>query len=126
MGSGLLAEFFAIAKKNCANYGAIGPYGKTDYCYPGPGSCVLKDDKFCRYFDEAVISYKPFREAGLQQKWRELWQGVPDKIINKICGICGEEFRPTGNRQRYCSKCRQLGNREKTRLRVRRLRANEK
>jgi len=121
MGGGLLAEFFAIAKKNCANYGSSGPNGKVDYC-SGPHSCLLKEDKFCPYFDKAVIAYKPFREAGLQLKWQELWQGVPQLIINKVCQ-CGEEFRPTGSRQRYCSKCQKLSRTEKARLRKRKQRA---
>ena len=118
----LLGEFFAIAKKNCASYGSTGPYGKVDYCYPGPNSCVLKDDKFCPYFDRAVIDYKPFREAGLQQKWRELWEGAPERIINKLC-VCGEEFRPTSPRQKYCAKCQKLNRTQKARLRKRRERA---
>ena len=124
MGGGLLAEFFAIAKKNCANYGSAGPYGKADYCYPGPNSCVLKDDKFCPYFDRAVIGYKPFREAGLQLKWRELWEGAPAKIVNRICP-CGDEFLPTSPRQRYCGKCQKLNRTQKARLRKRRERANK-
>lgn len=122
MGGGLLAEFFGIAIKHCANYGSTGPNGRLDYCYPGPHSCRLKDDKFCPYFDQAVIPYKPFREAGLQLKWQELWQGTPKRIINKVCP-CGEEFRPTGRRQKYCSKCKKLSSTEKARLRKRRQRA---
>lgn len=122
MSGGFLAEFFTIAKKNCANYGAIGPYGKVDFCYPGPNTCVLKDDKFCPYFDRAVIGCKPFLEIGLQQKWQELWQGAPDKIINKICGICREEFRPISPRQKFCFKCKKLNQSEKARLRKRKQR----
>jgi hypothetical protein len=124
MGGGLLWEFFLIAKRACANYGSNGPNGKLDYCYPGPHSCVLKDDKFCAYFDR-VIGYKPFRDQGLRQKWRELWEGAPERIINKLC-VCGEEFRPTGRRQKYCPKCQKLSQREKTRLRMRKMRNQKK
>jgi hypothetical protein len=41
--------------------------------------------------------------------------------VNKVC-VCGEEFRPTGKRQKYCPKCHKLSRAEKTRLRVRKLR----
>lgn len=125
MNGGLLAEFFTIAKRHCSNYGAVGPYGKTDYCFPGPNACVLKEDKFCPYFDRAVIGYKPFREAGLHQKWQELWQGTPEKIINKICRICAEEFRPTSPRQKFCVSCQGKSRRERTRLRVRKHRQEQ-
>jgi hypothetical protein len=118
--TGLLEKFFIIAKKTCANYGSTGP-GKADYCYPGPNTCVLKDDKFCPYFDRAVIGYKPFREAGLQLEWQELWQGSPERIVNKTC-LCGEEFRPTSPRQSYCGKCQKLNRTQKARLRKRRQR----
>ena len=121
MAGGLLAEFFAIASKNCCNFAATGPNGKPDFCYPGPNCCRLKEDKFCDWFDRAVIACKPFRDQGLQQKWRELWEGAPEHIINKFC-ICGEEFRPTGRRQKYCSKCQKLSQTEKARLRKRRQR----
>jgi len=122
MSNRLLAEFFTIAQKQCADYAKIGPGGKVDYCYGMGDSCILKEDKFCRYFGQAVIGYKPFRDAGLQQKWQELSQGTPKSIINRICGLCGEEFRPTSPRQRFCHKCKKLNKMEKARLRKRRQR----
>lgn len=118
---GLLDKFFKIAKVNCCNYAATGPGGKPDYCYPGPHSCCLKEDKFCDWFDQAVIAYGPFRREGLQAEWQELWQGTPGKIINKLC-MCGEEFRPTASRQRLCVKCRGLNQKEKARMRMRKMR----
>ena len=121
MGNGRRAGFFAIARKNCANYGSTGPNGKVDYCYPGPNTCVLKDGKFCGFFDRSVIGYKPFREAGLQLKWQERWDGVPAKIVKRICQ-CGEEFLPASPRQKNCEKCRKLSKREMARLRKRRQR----
>jgi hypothetical protein len=118
---GLLAKFFTIVRKDCANYSGTGPNGKLNYCYPGPNSCLLKDDKFCSYFDTAVIPYKPFRDEGLQLEWKEFWQGAT-KIVNRAC-ICGEEFRPTSPRQRYCGKCQKLNRTQKARLRKRKQRS---
>jgi len=138
MGDGLLAEFFRIAKKQCANYGALGPYGKKDYCYPGPHSCVLKDDKFCPYFDRAVIGYKPFREAGLQQKWQDIWRQQKTLEIDQQAGLvakpgvsglvcrCGKSFVPTGRRQRQCPECRLQTEAEQKKLAVRKLRQRKR
>jgi hypothetical protein len=116
----ILAKFFAVAKKDCCNYSASGPNGKTDYCYPGPKSCFLKDDQFCKWFDEAVIAYKTYRDAGLHTQWRELWEGTPNRILNKLCKICGDEFRQTSPRQSFCLKCKKLSQTEAARLRKRR------
>lgn len=138
MSRGLLAEFFKIAKKQCANYGAVGPYGKPDYCYPGPHSCVLKEGKFCPYFDRAVIGYGPLKRAGWQQKWQDYWRqqktaemdreaGLVVKlgISGLVCG-CGKTFAPKGRRQYQCPECRSEMKKEQTRLAVRRLRQRKR
>lgn len=135
---GLLSEFFAIAKRSCANYGGVGPYGKADYCYPGPNTCVLKEDKFCDHFDRAVIGYKPFREAGLQEKWQDYWRQqkilemdqqagltVEPRVSGLVCR-CGKRFVPTGRRQRQCSECRLHTEAEQRKLAVRKLRQRKR
>lgn len=117
---GVLTKFFSIAKTECANYSAKGPNGKQDFCWLGSCTCLLKDDKPCRYFGEAVIGYKPFRDKGLLAEWQDLCQGV-GVVKNKVCA-CGEEFRMVSPRQRYCPKCQRLSQTEKARLRKRRQR----
>lgn len=108
----ILAKFFGIARRDCCNYVAVGPWGKANYCLV-LGSCVLKEDRFCQWFNDAVIAYKPYRDAGLLAQWQELWQEAPTKILNRMCRVCGDEFRQTSPRQVFCVKCRVLNRTEK-------------
>jgi hypothetical protein len=100
---GVLAKFFGIARDNCCNYIPKGPYGRQDFCWTTGQTCLLKDDEPCRYFGEAVITCKPFRDRGLPTEWEELQQGV-GTVRNKIC-TCGDEYRVTSPRQRQCPTC---------------------
>ena len=138
MGNGRRAGFFAIARKNCANYGSTGPNSMLDYCYPGPNPCVLKDGKFCAYFDRAVIGYKPFRDAGLQLKWQDYWRQQKTVEMDRQAGLvvkpgvsglvchCGKAFVPTGRRQRQCPECRLQTEAEQKKLAVRKLRQRKR
>jgi hypothetical protein len=125
MASGLFAEFLGIARKNCCNYSEKGPGGKTDYCWTTGTSCLVKMDKFCDWFDRAVVACRPFRGRGLLAGWKLLWEKGPEQTNTKLCG-CGEEFLKTSPRQKYCGKCSELSKREKTRLRVRKMRKQNK
>lgn len=118
--SGVLAKFFDLARKNCCNFSEKGPNGTHDYCLMGACTCLLKEDKICRYFGEAVVTYRALRDRGLQAEWQDLCQGV-GAVRNKVC-VCGEEFRQTSPRQRYCPKCQKLSQTEKARMRKRRQR----
>lgn len=50
-----------------------------------------------------------------------LTSGIWGGII-KICPICGNEFHPKSNRQKYCGdECARMGHREKARIRMQRM-----
>ena len=109
-----LGKFFAKAKTDCCNYSALAQ-GVADYCWLTGKPCLLRDDRFCKWFDEAVIAYKPFRVQGLYRQWREMWEGTPDRIVTRTCCNCGEEYRPTSPRQKFCVRCGSLNLTERDR-----------
>jgi hypothetical protein len=119
--TGLLAKFFAVAKTDCSHYGGS-CRGKLDYCWRIGQPCLLRNDRFCGFFDKSVITYRPFKTQGLWQAWRELWAGTPDRIVNRVC-TCGTEFLVVSPRQRFCERCRKLNRTQKARERKRRERA---
>ena len=138
MAGSLMTELFRIAKKQCANYGAVGSYGNKDFCYPGPHSCVLKRGEFCLYFSQAVIGYGPLKRAGLQDKWQDFWRQQKTLEIDQQAGLvvkprvsglvcrCGKAFVPTGRRQRQCPECRLRTEAEQKKLAVRKLRQRKR
>lgn len=63
--------------------------------------------RVCNYFRNAVLPLNPALEARL---------GCKEPVEKRACSICGKEYVPQNNRQRYCSeKCKVSGRRKRDR-----------
>lgn len=96
----------------CANYDR--EYG----CLPLDCECYMLTKcwtgAYCRYFREAVLPLDPALEAALG--------GDGAGPETRPCPICGRAFVPQGRRA-YCSEaCKAVGNRRKSRERMRKMR----
>lgn len=96
----------------CANYDR--EYG----CLPLDCECYMLTKcwtgAYCRYFREAVLPLDPALEAAL------CGEGAAPEM--RLCPICGGAFVPQGRRA-YCSEtCKAVGNRRKSRERMRKMR----
>lgn len=96
----------------CANYDR--EYG----CLPLDCECYMLTKcwtgAYCRYFREAVLPLDPALEAAL------CGEGASPEM--RLCPICGGAFVPQGRRA-YCSEaCKAVGNRRKSRERMRKMR----
>ena len=99
-----------LVTEMCANYDS----GEA-LCFPLDCSCYMLGKwwtgSYCRYFRESVLPLDPVLEASICD------EGLPPDT--KLCAVCGKPFFPEG-RQAYCSKrCRDEGNRRKSRERMR-------
>lgn len=96
----------------CANYDR--EYG----CLPLECECYMLGKcytgAYCRYFREAVLPLDPALEAAIC--------GAGEAPETRLCPICGRAFVPQGRRS-YCSEaCKAVGNRRKSRERMRKMR----
>lgn len=102
-----------LVTEMCANYDS-----EEALCLPLDCSCYMLGKwwtgSYCRYFKESVLPLNPVLEAS-----------ICDEVLppnTKLCAVCGKPFFPEG-RQAYCSKrCRDEGNRRKSRERMRKKR----
>ena len=111
-----------IIRAECACYFRRGPYGVYDWCEKRDRVCIAFNDPGpCRYFQSYVLPAHPDAQAEYADM---IGQKLPDEAVvtrRAVCGVCGEEFRTTSNRQRYCSaKCadegRKLRGKERSKL----------
>lgn len=113
-----------LAKNNCANY-MSDRYGISNYCCSVDGTCVFFDQAnvlpSCRYFEQGVLPV----DQKLEHEYRHDRNMEVDPLVAKPkvnCKTCGHTFEANSNRQQYCEKCRIRNKKEKTKLRVRKLR----
>lgn len=97
----------------CANYDE-----ESGLCLPLDCSCYMLHKcwtgAYCRYFQRAVLPLNPALEASLTK------EGVSPTL--RVCSVCSKAFLPEG-RQTYCSEaCKAVGNRKKSRERMRKMR----
>lgn len=97
----------------CANYDS-----EEALCLPLDCSCYMLGKwwtgSYCRYFQKSVLPLDPVLEASI------CGEEIPPDT--KVCAVCGKSFFPVG-RQAYCSKrCKDEGNRRKSRERMRKKR----
>lgn len=94
-----------LIEKNCCNY--------------WNGTCILLDDGE-RHTCPQRISYsvccKWFRNAVLPIE-KELEAEIFFRYRFKQCEICGKQYLPGSNRNRYCPSCAQMVRRQKDRER---------
>lgn len=85
----------AFAKAECAN-------NYDGNCCPQDTQCFAfsLECGFCTWFLNAVLPLNPALQAAVQTRMAEA--PVAD---GKTCTVCGEQFIPGSNRQRYCPKC---------------------
>ncbi|MFL0194827.1 hypothetical protein ACJDU8_04455 [Clostridium sp. WILCCON 0269] len=114
-----------LIKDKCACYftqqGSI-----NNYCCNIDGSCLFfcdnEESTGCRYFEEGVLPI----EAELEFEYRnERHMDGVDKIKAKPrvrCERCGDSFSANSNRQHFCAKCKKINDREKAKLRMKKLR----
>ena len=106
-----------LAKAECCNYFAVGPYRIKDYCCrePQPADqekyrCLLAtgSNESCKWFIEAV---GPQDGEALAEYLSVLGgNACPAKKQERraTCQTCGQPFKTTSNRAQYCSKrCRE-------------------
>lgn len=109
-----------LARQNCANF-----EGGECLIMPG-GQCVLEIEadrlaaNVCPYFMQAVLPADPalndeylnYFPRGYPLKREK--SGLPD-----VCERCGNRYKRTSNRQKYCDRCRDEVRREQAKRRMR-------
>ena len=113
-----LREIRTLAKSMCANYD-----DHYKECLLLNGPCYMmygvayNGSALCKYFRNAVLALNPKLAAIFENKIK------PDE---KHCSVCGKSFILNG-RQAYCSdKCKSIGNRSKSRERMKKMRNKER
>lgn len=118
-------EIQDLVRNECANY--CGKFNTREHycCYePTPDfKCVLfrTDNALprCKYFEESVLPLDPATEAIYRTERMDnikLSKNERESIRNRFkstCVICGKQFKPTSNRQRFCPGCRKQAARER-------------
>lgn len=73
----------------------------------------------CQYFEKAILPLDPILEHCLMHP-----TDAATIALTKGCSICGGDYKPINNRQKYCSdKCAKDGNRIMSRQRMKRSRS---
>lgn len=116
-----------LVKNNCACY--LGDkHGISNYCCWKDGSCEFFGQEeplpHCGYFENGVLptddklerEYKSERSMDVERK-------TAKPKVN--CQKCGETFSANSNRQKFCEKCREKNAKEKTKLRMRKMRQKQ-
>lgn len=84
-----------LIRRLCANYdnGNCLPLDEGDGCV-----CVqmISFSLLCKYFRNAVLPDE-----------KELYAEILKRRTNK-CTVCGAEFAPNSNRQKYCTACSRM------------------
>lgn len=106
--------------RQCANYDSA-----DKICLPADKTCSVMDcymlhkeytGCLCKYFINAVLPLNPQLHAALT---------YTEPVATRQCAHCGKEFVPPNNRAKYCgAKCKQNGNKIKSRERMQRMREN--
>jgi hypothetical protein len=89
------------------------------YCVFKEKRRIIHDDKPCKYFEKSVLPvdegllelYKKTLEAEAHGDTLSRTQQqaiIQENSKNIKCEQCGNEFKPTSNRQKYCEKCRKI------------------
>ena len=123
------------AKTHCANYqqdgSCLGFYYNDDLSvdwsrYRPLPKCAIASCQACPYFEEIVL---PQVDGAVAEKYRknlppEVRTGVqPQKVIAKYCLDCRK--REVGPRQKYCSVCAKVRQRESARRAMRAKRSSD-
>ena len=115
-----------LARQNCANY-------EGGACLIQPcGQCIVEIEtdrlpaNVCPYFMQAVLPADP----ALMDEYLDYFprdyplkrenSGLPD-----VCERCGDRYKRTSNRQKYCHQCRDEVRREQAKRRMRAKRIRE-
>lgn len=116
-----------LVKNNCACF--LGDkQGISNYCCFQDGSCVFfnQDDSIpsCSYFENGIL---PIDEQLEYDYKLERNMEVENRTIKpKVkCKSCGDTFAANSNRQMYCEKCKQYNEKQKVKLRMRKMRKKE-
>ncbi|WP_147539127.1 cysteine-rich VLP protein [Anaerotruncus rubiinfantis] len=88
-------QVHSMVKRQCANYIA-----EWNECGVTGDLCAQLQSNHlcCNYFRRAVLPVDPVLETEII--------GTPaEKDLIKKCSVCGEKFRVTSNRQKFCKDC---------------------
>lgn len=114
-----------LIKKECACYfaeqGSI-----NNYCCSVDGSCLffMDNDELpsCTYFEEGVLPLNKDLEIEYRADHNmKVTENIKAKPKVK-CKRCGESFSANSNRQHFCKKCKKVNDRNKAKLRMKKLR----
>lgn len=102
-----LLKFHQVVKKNCCDWSLNGPNNKTNYCWGSGNKCIVLDNKFCSYFANVVLPYKPLKEYKLL--YDSIWNKInnPKPVYYKVCVNegCENEFEIKNKNQIMCPDC---------------------
>jgi hypothetical protein len=122
-----MAEFFKVARVECANYTPIGPFGRKDYCIAEPVAtdcrCVLTGDAMCEWFIDAILPLHP-RLAKVETEGAAVQAGMHDSKL-RPCAKCKTRFKAESNRQTFCAQCQKNQTKILARERSRKYRAEK-
>lgn len=78
----------------------------------------------CTYFKDAILPINEQLEYDYKVERNMEVEGKINKPKVK-CKSCGNLFSANSNRQMYCEKCKQYNEKQKAKLRMRKMRKNE-
>lgn len=114
-----------LIKNNCACY--LGDkHGISHYCCSVDGICVFfnQEDASCSYFENGVLPLDEQLEFEYKlERNMEVIRKAPKPRVK--CKSCGDMFFASSNRQMYCDKCKEQNEKQKSKLRMRKMRKKE-
>ena len=99
---------------------------KSTCCNYQQGNCLLLDDDEatpCPQLLSRSLSCKWFRDVVLPAD-KDLYNEIMGSGILKKCCVCGQPFRASCNRAKYCERCQIIERRKQAAMRKRKQRAN--